>query len=455
MDVTNTHPSYDLLLPEWQKAKAFYDSERAVKAGTIRYVTPLGGQTDEQYAAYLSRGPLSMFFKKTVNTYVGLTTRKPYYLDDGEQMKEYLETASANGMSFGHYLRSLLVMFYKTGRGATLLDLPEGPTTAQPSLLLYDEESITNWDVGMVDGKERLNAIMLMEDDTKGDYLDSETTTIYRELILVDGVYTQRLYDDKSNLLSEVVPVINNSTLDYIPIVVHGGIGVKPVFLCEVLDQNVHHFQTATDQMHGLHFQGLINAYITGADKEEAPTTIGPEVIWCFEDPATSVGILESHGNGLDAVADKLKVFEETISTVSISTALSNAGSVTATQASIDFSNNSASLTGVVNTLSAEVSVILQIAADWLNISVGAFSFSTDFVSQRLSAQDLTAVVQAYMSGAISWDTFWSNLQAGEIGDPNREPEEEFAMIEETIPTGMQEPAAKQGDDTVYSGGGE
>jgi hypothetical protein len=52
-----------------------------------------------------------------------------------------------------------------------------------------------------------------------------------------------------------------------------------------------------------------------------------------------------------------------------------------------------------------------------------------DFVSVRLSAQELTALIQALQSSSISLETFLYNLQAGEILPPDRTIEDEKDLI--------------------------
>jgi hypothetical protein len=231
---------------------------------------------------------------------------------------------------------------------------------------------------------------------------------------------------------------MNGAAMTFIPFIIHGGIDVKPVFLGEVLDLNVHHWQLSADEIGALHVVGQPTPWVSGVSADEAPTCFGPNRFIVLEDPQANIGILEFVGQGLDSIANKLKVFEETIATITAST-INKSTQMTATQAGIDFANNTASLTATVNKLSSEISFALTIAAEWMGKQVGGFSLSTDFISSRLSAQDLTALLTTYMQGAISWDTFWENLQTGEIADPNKAADEELATLETSTPPGMVE----------------
>jgi hypothetical protein len=65
---------------------------------------------------------------------------------------------------------------------------------------------------------------------------------------------------------------------------------------------------------------------------------------------------------------------------------------------------------------------------------------STDFVSNKISSQQLTAITAALQSGAISLETYFYNLEQGEMFPDAWTIEDEKRAIEET-PPGMKPPA--------------
>jgi hypothetical protein len=72
----------------------------------------------------------------------------------------------------------------------------------------------------------------------------------------------------------------------------------------------------------------------------------------------------------------------------------------------------------------------LAYAARWLGSSdESVYRLCTDYTPNGINAQDLTALVAAWQGGSISYDTFYSNLQRGEIADPERTADEERAAI--------------------------
>ncbi len=298
--------------------------------------------------------------------------------------------------------------------------------------MLYKALSIINWESAVVEGKEVLVMVVLREwtrvTDTD-DVFDQKQEYQYRVLTIEDGVYHHRLYNKSLELVSETTPMSDNKTMGYIPFVIHGGIEVQPVFLGEILDLNLHHFQLSADQFHGLHFCGLPTPWVSGVDKNKAPTCIGPTKFVVLEEAESEIGLLEFQGQGMQPIADKLSDIERTITAISVSS-MERSGRVTATQANIDFANDTASLAGVVNSLSAGFTEALMFASKWMQSQIVVAKFTTDFVSGKMPAQELLALTQAYLSGSISFATYWNNLVQGEIADPNKTAEEEQAEIE-------------------------
>ena len=88
------------------------------------------------------------------------------------------------------------------------------------------------------------------------------------------------------------------------------------------------------------------------------------------------------------------------------------------------------------NSVSATMTKALEVMAQWVGAS-GEISYrlNTDFMPLRLTAQEITAMVGAWQSGGISKQTFFYNLQQGELVAPGKTYEDEQADIETSAPT--------------------
>ena len=58
------------------------------------------------------------------------------------------------------------------------------------------------------------------------------------------------------------------------------------------------------------------------------------------------------------------------------------------------------------------------------------YMLNTDYNPSRMSGQDLTALTASWQSGGMSYETYYENLQKGEIASTERTAEDEKALID-------------------------
>lgn len=93
----------------------------------------------------------------------------------------------------------------------------------------------------------------------------------------------------------------------------------------------------------------------------------------------------------------------------------------------------------VLASMAATASQGLTKALQWMAMWIGdtspvSYSLNRDFLPQSMTAQELTALVAAWQSGAISQETLFNNLKAGEIVADSDTFEEEQARIANAYP---------------------
>jgi len=444
MSVTNQHSQYSASLAEWAKARAFAKSEKDVHAGGELYVSRLTGQTDDEYAAYKERGSVAMFFKKTISTYRGMVTRKEINVSESDSVTDYLTNVTGSGDTLSQYVYDTVGEFFTTGRCGTLIDLKEGLTAKDPQFLFYSAEAIINWREEVIDGAKQLSMVVLVEQvgTNTEDEFNTETENQYRVLDILDGAYRVRLFDANGSIKqnksgdTEIFPLMNNKKIKNIPFVIHGGVAVKPPFLTEILDLNLHHYQTSTDYAGFLRYAANPLLWSAGADEEIKKVGFGTS--HNIPDANGKVEFAQIDGTILPIPA-QLKAWEEQMSVLAVNMVIEDIGGKTATQVSTDSGNQTASLAGTVKMLSVEFTKILGWACDWLGKPVGAVvELNTDFISKQMAPEMIREIRQSWFDGAISYETMWLNLQQGEIANPHKSAEEEQADIETSTPPGMQ-----------------
>jgi hypothetical protein len=83
--------------------------------------------------------------------------------------------------------------------------------------------------------------------------------------------------------------------------------------------------------------------------------------------------------------------------------------------------------------LSTKLTQAFQFMLRWALIddSKAEVVLNSDFIPTQAQPQLLTAMMQAWQQGAISYDTFWKFMQDGELVDPSRMSDEEQAIIQD------------------------
>ena len=454
MGVKNTHRDYTLLDTTWTKCVDFMESETAVKFRAEQYLPRLAEQEDDEYLAYKYRTAVSMLAQKANKAMTGMVTRKDAYIEEADQVEELITKIDSKQQSIHIYISQLLTSFLTTGRGATLVDVPNvspDMTVAKaeeqgvrPRWVYYCEKDILNWRVERISNVDVLTMVVLREsisEDDSGDEFSWTDSYQYRVLELKDGKYQQRLFNESEEQIGgDIIPKMKNKQLTYIPIVIHGGIEGRTPPLDQVVDLNLHHYQLSADEIHGLRMTALPTPYFFGEDPQgkNFPKFLGPTRMIGSDDPNCKIGYLEFSGAGLDKVAAKLKRYEETIAALSVQM-ITDAIQQTATGASIDYGSATSSLAGVVNLLSEELTVVLKILVEWggKNPDKVALVLNKDFIPASMTPQMLQALLQAYMSATISYGTYYKALAQGEITDPHKDPQAELDEIEDSLPPGL------------------
>ncbi|MNT84626.1 hypothetical protein D3C72_2246610 [compost metagenome] len=77
-------------------------------------------------------------------------------------------------------------------------------------------------------------------------------------------------------------------------------------------------------------------------------------------------------------------------------------------------------VSGIANAFSDCLTKALTFMADWAGVSSAGIQYwlNTDLNPAGLSAQELTALLSAWQSGAITLEDLFENLQRAEIVDP-------------------------------------
>lgn len=459
------HPDYKASLNRWAMCRDVLDGEEAVHLAGAKYLPALTGQSGDEYRAYVQRTPFYNATARTVDGFVGMIFRKDPVVDAPAALDEIRADVTLTGSTLEEVSERIARAVIGFGRAGVLVEFPlaiEGPMTLaqakaqnlRPYATLYGAEHILNWRTERIANAQVLTMVVLQETVTEWvDEYEARQVSQLRALHLEDGRYLQRVYRESSAKAwemfgGEIVPLMNGAPLAEIPFLIFGPMKNEPEVqkppILDLVTLNLSHYRSTADLEHGAHFTGLPQPWISGYSPAEGEViTIGSSQAWVFPDPNSQAGYLEFTGQGLQALADRCKAKEEGMAAIGARMLAPEKEGVEAAQTlKLRQAGERAVLATIAKMVSAGLTRVLQTMAQWEGIDDEvSVELNTDFVPVGLGAQDLTALVAAWQSGAISEETLFWNLKWGEIIPEERSFEDEQAKIAAAGPTLQQQAA--------------
>ena len=431
MGIESRHPSYMYYADAMVDCRNAFEGSRAIKAARERYLPGLSGQTAQEYNAYLTRALFFSITRKTVDALVGMVMARTPITKGTEGMESYF--VENQGAQFLEIISTTIQEVLLEGGYGILIDAPEGG--GEPSFARYARESIINWRVD-----DFGNPTMVVLEETvfrqkADDEYEFEGVKQFRRLALEGGIYTIRVFNDKKEEFSSVVPTVNGRPLGYIPFYLINPLGVsmevhRPPMM-DIVDLNLSHYRTSADLEHGRHFTGLPTPVISGV---EAGTElhIGSSSAWVLPDSQGKAYYLEFTGQGLQSLEKALT--EKQSQMASMSARLldnSKRGSEAAETVKLRYMSETSALVTVVRSVEEGINKIYGVVAQMKGVPEPTIQMNKEFMDPKLSAQEITALTNSYLEGAISKETLIYNLRKGDVISPARTDEEEIATLEQ------------------------
>lgn len=471
MPVTNAHPLYVQRQDQWRRCRDAFAGADAIKAAGQLYL-PKGSMDDEDYTAYAKRATWYGATRRTILGLTGAVMRKePTHSGiTTAEGKDFLDNVTSTGTPLSQFAKALLQQVLTTGRVGILTDMPAGDLygdQAVPYWCMYEAENIRNWRVEMRNGKYTLTMVVLKEFDYQIDPADEFAFVrqdVYKILRLKpSGEYTvQRVtisYNQQTQKAielfeQEVVPRFQGRPLDYIPFsiinTIHSDACPDDPPLLDLADMNISHYRTTADLKHGLHFVALPTPWAAGfgALPEGQTRKIGPSVIWETDQVQASAGLLEFTGQGLGSIREEAKEEEKKMAVLGARMLEPQQPDIEAADTMrVRNAGEQSMLQTSALTISLSLTQQIRWTLAWMNKASekAEIRLNQDLVSNKMDSTTLSALVQALMQSAISYETFYHNLEKGEMTRPGVEAAKEQALIEAQRP--KVEPLALTPDD--------
>lgn len=447
-----THPEYDFHIEEWEKIRDVVGGSKMVKARGQRYLPGLSEQEPEEYNKYRGRALFFNATRRTRDAVVGLLLRKTPAITLPDDIQKKTADVDLAGSTLNDYLRTAAEDLASISRGGTFVDWSE--KEARPYFAYYRAEDIIDWEETRIDGRMVLSHLVLRENRWERSSNEAtrahEYVQIFRTYKMVNGVVEATERRSVNSAAPEEKPLEfkrKGKALEFIPFVFHSPKGncaaVQPAAMSDIADINISHYQSSADLEQGRHVCGIPTPWAAGFETN-TKLVLGTSHAWVTENAQAQAGFIEFTGAGLTYLENALKEKQEQMAALGARMLEVKSADAEAFE-TVQLRSNAeqASLVAFSEALSATITRALQFFAWWegsATAKVADFEetcvlvLSTDFVGQKLSAQQLTALVAALQAGALSYDAFYYNLEQGEMFPENWTQEDEERSREQTPP---------------------
>ena len=434
MEVNQPVASVRDALPVWAKCRAALAGGQAVRAARTDHLPMLAGTSDAEYDAYVQR---ALFFNATQRTHdalVGLAMSRPAASELPPALEPLALDLDAESTKLEEYVRNVVGEVLAVGAHLAVVDFPERPedvVTAReererglrPFVASYRVEDVLDH------RRDRAGITFLRlretveEPDGEWDVKSIEQVRVYD---IPDGAVRVRVFrqSDSGKWLPDDEVILTDAagrTFDRVPAVWFGPVtdapGKPP--LLDLVDVNLAHYRNSADHEHALHFTGLPTAYVSGVQQDEMPNglTLGAGVGYVLSDPNAKIQFATYGADGLGALREAMRDKIDMMAALGARMLATESRSAESGDAlAIRRGGENSALAKVADSVSASVVRLLRFMADWDGITGEiAYSMDTDYLPERLSAQDLTALVGAWQNGAMTTPEMFERLKAGGV----------------------------------------
>ncbi|MDD7973436.1 DUF4055 domain-containing protein [Roseinatronobacter alkalisoli] len=436
MDITQKHPLYEEYEDSWKLMRDAMDGEDKVKAGGTTYLPMKPGLAsltrqdlaDKAYRAYKDRAEFPEVLSPVVRGILGILTEKPPVVELPTVLDDLKEACTLDGLTFDSLYRKVLREVLITGRHAILPSLDQ---TGGGYLACYTAEAIVSWDT---DEDSKLLEFTVLDESSMRRNKDSnewELQLAFLELGLDDaGNYQARKWSAPEG---SDVPVpgeweaarkAGGAGLQEVPMVFVGTDGLSPdpddIPLYGLAKLALRYYRLDADFMHALHMTSEPTPVAIGVTKEmiendTAPKTLGSAVMWYLPEGGSAM-YLEFSGPGLakqqETLADTMERAKE-FGAKLIAGSSDQSGEALA----LLLGSQTAPLKSIAVNVAAGVEKALRKLAEWKGANPDDVLVTPhlDFYTKKMTAAEITALVDGWVKEAYSWKTLFARLQAGGV----------------------------------------
>lgn len=469
MAVSAQHKEYQKAIGQWQMLRDCDDGAHAVKArrGSVSgqigslpgtsYLPPPNADDGSianklRYEAYRERASFVNFVGHTKEGMLGMVFRKETSLELDPSIDYMRDNANGRGLGIDQLIRWVAADTLLIGRFGLLVDYPDarpGLTAAQSAglqakVVSYPAESVINWRSQVVNGRQQLSLVVLREPTEKvsDDGFEIVELMYHRVLILVDGVYIQRLYNENDELLGredggefvgDIVPrKADGSTWSEIPFTFVGPINndgdVDKAPLYDIAEINIAHYRNSADYEE--------SSFLVG---QPTPVFAGLTQSWVDQNMADGVAfgsraavLLPESGNAMLLQADPnqmplkgMEIKEQQMIRIGTRIIQDQGGVETAEAAKIRFAGQNSKLSAIIGNVEEAFEICLTWAMEFMGGTMEPeIEINKEFYEASIDPQLVMASIQLMDRGVIALPDLRHQLRRAGLIDSERTDED-------------------------------
>lgn len=465
-----TLPALLEALPRWELVADCYDGEDKVKSRKYRYLPdPSPANEDDdvkktRYDDYILRASYYNTVKRTAKGLMGMVFAK-YPLITLNPQLEYLETnVDGSGASIAQHARQTIKALLLKGRCGLLVNYPttEGSKTLaetkalnlKPQIVFYEPESIINWRTTAINNEIKLSLVVIREsfiaEDDGFEVKSGERILVLR---LEDGVATAEAYHkEMGGWISQgkgILQDANGVSFDTIPFTFVGSDDNSPTIddspLYDIASISLSHFRNSADYEEGNFIAGQPSLFVTGIPDTIATNNETGEVVsWLDVNPIrlgsrnanllpanSTATLLQAQANATNFEAMTHK--EQQMVALGAKLLETNGAVKTATEANADIVDSVSILSVIANNASDAYTKCFEWCCRYVGVEPDSknnvITLNTDYTTNKMTAQDLQAIMALWQAGAMGFEELRNVLIANEIASVE-DVEEAKAIIE-------------------------
>jgi len=434
---TWAHPDVHYYEDDWRMIRNAYEGERAVKERGIELLPAMAGMDSEQYTLYNENATYFNMVARTVGALSGTIFRRNPVIDDlPKTFKEKINVITKKGQSLRSFTQEVAREVLQMGRVGVLIDASDG---GDPYLCMYVAESIIDWESEVVNGREQLTKVVLMEMEEIETTSEINTRTyqvVFRVLMLSNGTYRQEVYRTLAEGATypnidgdpdEVkVPTKRGVKFKRIPFKIIGPTAgpwdMQRSPMLDIAAMNISHYRSYAQLEHGRYYTGFPIFWASKASADQTNTyELGPDRVW--ELPSgEKAGLMEFNGHGLKFLESAIQTKQGHIASLGgrmIGVEV-QATAESDNQVNMKDRNEQALLFEVTLSLDEAFTDILRLWAEWDSMNKTAamkisIEFNKDFMLKEVAAREFRAIQSMYADGILPIEVLFDYMKKAEV----------------------------------------